>query len=105
MAQDFAKRFYKSKAWQQCRRAYIFKVHGLCERCLSKGIYTPGVIVHHKVLLTASNINDPSVSLNHDHLLYVCLECHNREHMGDGATREDVMFDSNGDVVKRYAPR
>ena len=101
MAQDFAKPFYKSKSWQQCRRAYILRVHGLCERCLSRGLYVPGYIVHHKALLTPSNINDPRVTLNHDNLEYVCVECHNLEHMGSGATRDDVMFDSEGNVVKR----
>ena len=46
MAQDYAKKFYRSKAWQQCRESYISKVHGLCERCQSKGKITPGYIVH-----------------------------------------------------------
>lgn len=101
MAQEWAKRFYNSKSWQDCRRSYIFKVHGLCEDCLSRGIYTPGYIVHHTILLTPSNINDPNVSLNHDNLRYVCVDCHNREHMGSGATREDVMFDDEGNVIKR----
>ena len=102
MAQDFAKQFYKSKAWKDCRRAYILKVHGLCEECLARGEYTPGYIVHHKILLTPSNISDPSVSLNHDNLRYVCIDCHNREHMGSGALRDDVMFDEDGNVIKRY---
>lgn len=101
MAQDFAKRFYKSKAWKDCRRAYILKVHGLCEECLARGTYTPGYIVHHKVLLTATNINDPSVSLNHDKMRMLCLECHNREHHGGESTRDDVRFNENGDLIKR----
>lgn len=101
MARDWAKSFYKGKPWRECRRSYIHKVDGLCERCLARGVYTPGWIVHHKVLLTPMNINDPAISLNHEHLEYVCQECHNREHYGSQPTREDVMFDENGDLVKR----
>ena len=101
MAQDFAKPFYKSKSWQQCRKSYIMRVHGLCERCLARGLYVPGYIVHHRVMLTPSNIHDPSIALNHDMLEYMCIDCHNDEHMGSGAIRDDVMFDNEGNVIKR----
>ena len=99
MAQDFSKSFYQSTQWQDCRRAYIARVHGMCEHCLSKGKYNPGYIVHHKVTLTPGNINDPNITLNHEQLEYVCLDCHNEEHYGTPVTRDDVMFDSNGDVI------
>lgn len=101
MAQEFAVRFYKSKQWKQCRNAYIMKVHGLCERCYGKGKYVPGYIVHHKILLTPNNIHDPMVSLNHEHLEYLCVDCHNEEHMGRGTLREDVMFDEDGNLIQR----
>jgi hypothetical protein len=61
----------------------------------------PGYIVHHKVLLTPSNINDPNTTLNHDKLEHVCVECHNREHMGYAAIRQDVMFDGEGNLIKK----
>ena len=57
--QDFAARFYKSKAWQHTRAAYLQKVGGLCERCLKKGLYHPAVIVHHKVYIDSETINNP----------------------------------------------
>lgn len=77
---DFARSFYSSKAWQETRRAYRKSVGGLCERCLAKGIYRAGVIVHHKVYLSPDNINDPDVSLNWNNLELVCRDCHAAEH-------------------------
>ena len=44
--------FYKTAAWVSCRDAYAKSKGGLCERCLSRGIYRAGVIVHHKIHLT-----------------------------------------------------
>ena len=68
MAQDYSRKFYRSKAWQQCRESYISKVHGLCERCQLKGKITPGYIVHHKTYITPQNINNPMITLNHENL-------------------------------------
>lgn len=102
MAQAFARSFYKSKAWQQCRLSYISSVNGLCERCLERGRYTPGYIVHHVIYITPDNINDPEVTLNHSNLEYLCLPCHNREHFGgEYAIRDDVMFDEEGNLIER----
>ena len=101
MAREFARKFYKSKAWQQCRASYISKVHGLCERCQTKGKIKPGYIVHHKIYLTPKNINDPNITLNHSNLEYVCLDCHNDEHFDTSVTRDDVMFDEMGQIVQR----
>lgn len=74
------KEFYKTKAWQQCRAAYIRSVGGLCEDCLRKGLYTPAVIVHHRKHLDDSNVNDPAVAMGFDNLKAVCRECHGVEH-------------------------
>ena len=52
MAKDFAKAFYSSKAWQDCRNSYAAKRLHLCERCLARGIYRPGDIVHHVIEIT-----------------------------------------------------
>ena len=74
------KAFYHSKAWDKCRREYISKVGGLCERCFEKGIVRPGRIVHHKEYISTDNITDPEVLLNHANLEYLCMDCHNAEH-------------------------
>lgn len=83
--QDWASKFYHSKAWLACRRSYIASRiqidGGLCEHCHRK----PGKIVHHKIYLTRRNVNDPTITLNHRNLEYVCQDCHNDEHLGDHA--------------------
>lgn len=97
MAKQWAKAFYKSSAWSKCREGYIASVFGLCERCQS-----PGYIVHHKILLTPSNINDTNITLNWEHLEYLCLDCHNKEHHGSGENvlRVGLRFDANGELVE-----
>jgi len=77
---EFAKAFYKSQAWKQCRESYAKAQGYLCEKCLRRGVYKPGEIVHHKVWLTPDNIHDPSVTLCWDNLILLCRECHAEEH-------------------------
>ena len=76
---EFAKRFYNSRAWKKCRRAYIdsriMVDGGMCEICGER----VGYIVHHKELLTPTNITDPSITLSFDNLQYVCKPCHDEE--------------------------
>ena len=92
-----AMRFYKSKEWLRCRESYISSVHGICEHCNGAGY-----IVDHITELNASNIDDPEIALNHDNLQYLCIPCHNiktfRKHK---ATRDDVIFDENGNLIER----
>jgi 5-methylcytosine-specific restriction endonuclease McrA len=91
----YAEKFYKSKAWRNCRDAYFISQHGICERCNGAG-----KIVHHKVYLNPENINDPDIALNHEKLELLCQDCHNKEHHGSGdVVREDVMFDEHGNLV------
>ena len=100
MARDFSRKFYNSKAWIQCRKAYKLSVNGLCERCLAKGLYVPGYEVHHKIYLSPQNINDPYITLGWENLEFLCSSCHSIEHMSKySATRGDVMFDSKGNLV------
>ena len=77
---EFAKKFYKSKAWQNTRDAYAASVGGLCEDCLERGLYKAGEIVHHKRALTPENISDPLVTLAWDNLKLLCRDCHAKEH-------------------------
>lgn len=94
MARDWAKAFYKSESWQQCREAFGASRFWICERC-----GRPGGIVHHKVPLTPKNINDPAVALSWENLELLCQDCHNREHGGGTATREGFAFDERGDLI------
>nr|WP_224722982.1 HNH endonuclease [Paenibacillus vietnamensis] len=93
----WARKFYNSKPWKQCRTVYIKKVHGLCERCPD-----PSKIVHHKVYLTPDNINHPIISLNHRLLEYVCQDCHNKVHHGSNepVINEGLAFDHEGNLIQ-----
>ena len=97
MAKDYAKAFYTSKVWEKTRRGFVKYKGGLCERCLAKGIYNPGVIVHHKIHITPENIGDPSVTLNFDNLELVCRECHADVHSSKEGKR--FIIDENGRVI------
>lgn len=77
---EFAESFYKSKTWQGARDSYIASVGGLCEKCRERGEIVAAEIVHHKVKLTAKNINDPAVTLNPKNLEALCRACHGRAH-------------------------
>ena len=77
---DFAKEFYHSQSWKKARAAYLQEKRGLCERCLAKGLYRPGVIVHHKTALTPENITNENIALDRDNLELLCRECHAEVH-------------------------
>ena len=97
MAREYAKKFYRSKAWQQCRASYITKVYGLCERCKE-----PGKILHHKKYITPDNINDPDITLNHDNLEFVCATCHQWEHFEKySSVRYGLEFDAEGNLIQK----
>jgi 5-methylcytosine-specific restriction enzyme A len=93
----YAKKFYKSSAWKKCRATYIQSVFGICEHCGE-----PGYIVDHIIEINPINIDDPNITLNHDNLQYLCTPCHNKKTFGKSEViREDVMFDSNGDLITK----
>ena len=95
MAQSWAKRFYDSKAWKDCRESFIRiregEDGGLCQMCRR----SPGLIVHHREWLTAANVTDPNVSLNYDNLLFVCQKCHNSIESGE---ENLYFFDDDGQI-------
>ena len=101
MAKIWARKFYNSKIWKDCRNLYSQSKNGLCERCLKKGKYVPGEEVHHKTWLTPININDPNISLSFDNLELLCASCHTYEHVGRfSPTVDGLKFNSNGELVE-----
>lgn len=100
MAKPFARQFYSSKAWQDCRNEYAKRRHYLCENCLRKGIYRPGEIVHHKIELDPINIENPEVALNFDNLELLCRECHAEKHTEKSKGRRYV-FGLEGEIILR----
>jgi hypothetical protein len=98
MAQEFAKPFYNSKAWKECRASFIAKRiavdGGMCMTCCQE----LGLIVHHKIWLTPENIKDPMIALNHDNLKYDCQTCHNQEKEGKEPEPPRYFFGEGGEI-------
>lgn len=99
MAKEFSRPFYSSAAWLACRQSYIAERikadGGLCEECRLR----IGYIVHHKINIDESNVNNPEITLNHDNLQYVCKYCHDRmeNHFVKGSRVEvRYVFDDFG---------
>lgn len=91
------KKFYSSKAWQETRDAYGRSKFWICERCGE-----PAAQVHHKIYLTEANLADPGIALAWDNLELLCDKCHGIEHHGARyQTDPDLIFNSNGDLVKK----
>ena len=101
MAREFARQFYNSKDWKDCRKRYIQLMprymRGLCEECYSKGIHTLGEELHHKIELNPNNIHDRNITLNHDNLILLCYECHKKRHRAK--FERTYMFDDNGNIL------
>lgn len=88
---DYAKSFYKSKAWINTSKLYLGSKFWICERCGK-----PAEICHHKIWLTPNNIKDFNIALSFDNLEALCMDCHNIEHMRTGAA---VYFDDAGNIA------
>ena len=97
MAQQFAKQFYSSKAWQDCRNNYAAMRGHLCENCMRRGIYKPGEIVHHRIEIGPVTINNPEVALNWNNLELLCRECHAEAHDGRKKDRR-YTIDADGKI-------
>lgn len=102
MAKDYAKGFYKSRAWQRCRASFIAEREsidgGLCQHCGRKR----GYIVDHIEEISPGNINDVDIILNHNNLQYLCLECHNtKTFKKHKSTRQNLFFDEEGNIFKK----
>ena len=101
MAQDFAKQFYDSKRWKDCKRIFINQRiqedGGLCQQCHE----LPGYIVHHKILLTPENIQNAEISLNTDNLEFVCNNCHNKIHLVERYDLNISGFDKFGQPIQK----
>lgn len=104
--------FYKTTRWKQTRKMYALSKYCICERC-GKPIYLSGVndylpkekrlkgIVHHKQYLNETNYMNDDIAYSFDNLELLCIDCHNEEHMSSDITRNDVMFDEDGNLIKR----
>lgn len=98
MAREFARQFYSSALWQDCRNGYAASRGHLCENCLARGIIRSGEIVHHVIELDPINIERPEVALNWDNLRLLCRECHAEEHDKRNKGRRYVIG-SDGEII------
>ena len=96
MAREFSRQFYKTKAWKQTREYIFNKYYGLCVDCGK-----PGKEVHHKTFLKPDNMNDANITLGENNLVLLCKECHHKRHNVNTTTREELMFDEFGNLVKK----
>ena len=65
---------------------------------MRRGIYKPGVIVHHLEELTPANIHRPEVTLNFKNLELLCRDCHAEMH--NERTKEmRYFFGENGEII------
>lgn len=99
MAKDYAKSFYKSKRWIDCRNGFMQSKNYICERC--NGV---AIICHHKEYITPENITDPNITLNWDNLESLCQTCHNLEHHSGGIVAEGLAFNSKGNLISIIPP-
>ncbi len=101
MAREFAKAFYNSTEWKQCREQYIKSMpkykRGLCEQCYRKGKHVLGEELHHKIWLTPNNIHNKNVTLNHDNLILLCFECHREAH--NERKPNQYIFNDKGELI------
>ena len=95
MASPEAAAFYGSREWKAARDAYRAAAGGLCERCLKKGLYNPGEIVHHRIHLTPELLRDPAKLTAFENLELLCRKCHGDEH---GAGRKRYHVDALGRI-------
>ena len=99
MAKEWAKAFYSSKAWRDCRHQVLRRDLYTCAYC-----YGRAQQVHHKIELTPSNISDPMVALNPDNLISLCHDCHTKITQGYGDVADGYVFDENCNVVSAAPP-
>lgn len=103
MAKEFAREFYNSTRWRKCTKAFAQSKMYICEMCHNKTVARKSTerqrwIVHHKVPLTPSNINNFDIAYGWDNLMLLCLECHNKIHSNDCNSRV-MHFDEDGNLI------
>ena len=95
MARDFAKQFYRSKAWRQARALALRRDMFTCRDCGGRATE-----VHHVRELSPDNIDNPEIALGLDNLMSLCTACHSARTAGACDLGEDYAFDVDGQVVR-----
>ena len=96
MAREFAKAFYNSKLWRDCRKEVLRRDTYTCAYC-----YNRANEVHHIIELTPTNIHDINIALNPDNLIALCRSCHDKITKGfTGDLQEGYVFSDDGQATK-----
>ena len=96
MAREWAKQFYRSKAWRTLRAEVLHRDLYSCEECGGRATE-----VHHAIPLTPTNINDPTVTLNPALLHSLCHDCHAAITLGRADCADGFFFDADGQLTPR----
>ena len=103
------KKFYNTAKWQKARELALMRDKYLCVMCYQQGNVIPAEVVHHKIHLNESNVDNPSIALNLDNLISLCSDHHAEVHKGEhGKGRMfqeehpyQYEFDANGMLVPK----
>lgn len=68
-----------STAFRELRMLLIIQRGAVCDKCGEVFTDTSKLVAHHKIEVTADNINDPRITLNPDNIGILCMRCHNAE--------------------------
>ncbi|MDS1005308.1 HNH endonuclease [Clostridium sporogenes] len=80
MAQEFSRKFYKSKEWGNFRKIILAERGPVCQQCKKIIRESKHIQLHHKEELTPTNVTDVNITLNPDNIEVLCQECHNKLH-------------------------
>lgn len=89
--------FYQSKTWYKFRQPLILsKLNDqgeiICEYCGKPITRAYDIILHHKIPLTESNVNNANISLNPENIALVHHVCHNHIHNKLGYVKREVWL-------------
>lgn len=93
------KKIYKTKLWQETRKAVIERDRAICFFCGK--IIGSRPTVHHKQELNEDNFTDFDIAYNLDNLVCCHHECHNEHHARFGYKRTIVNDDLSIDYARR----
>lgn len=93
------KKIYKTKEWEEVRKAVIQRDKGICYFCGK--LVGKRANVHHLIELTDNNYNDENIAFNMDNLVTCHHECHNEYHERFGYKGTIVKDDLSVDYSKR----